>query len=139
MRMIWSVLALLSGAVAGGLLITLLEYAGHIAFPLPVQVDWSDSAQVAAVLAARPAGALLAVWLAHALGTALGAWCAARFAPRAPLAHGLLIGLLFWIGGIANLAALPHPAWFWVLELPSYPVAAWIGARRAWRRRQTAL
>lgn len=130
-----SLLALLAGAVAGGGSIFLLESLAHVAFPPPPGVDWSDAAAAAAALGAVPAGAFVAVWLAHALGTGLAAWTAARLAPKSALAHGLAVGLLFWIGGVANLFAMPHPGWFVALELPVYPLAAWIGARRAWRAR----
>lgn len=135
MRILWSLLALLAGAVVGGVAITVLELLAHVAYPLPPGTDWSDPATMQALMAVRPFGAYFAIWLAHVVGTAAAAWTGARFAPRAPLAHGLAVGLLFWIGGIANLLSLSHPLWFWAIELPAYPLAAWAGARRAWRRR----
>lgn len=69
-------------------------------------------------------------FLAHALGTLTGAYVAARLAASRGTTLALGIGVLFLAGGAANVAMLPSPMWFNVLDLAgAYLPMAWIGGR----------
>ncbi|MGJ4789437.1 hypothetical protein [Leptospira koniambonensis] len=56
-------------------------------------------------------------FLAHALGTFVGALVAASIAASHKLKFALVIGGFFLVGGTANVLMLPAPAWFNVLDL----------------------
>ncbi|PJZ48766.1 hypothetical protein [Leptospira saintgironsiae] len=56
-------------------------------------------------------------FLAHALGTFVGALLAALIAANHKLKFSLVIGAFFLAGGIANVLMLPSPVWFNVLDL----------------------
>lgn len=56
-------------------------------------------------------------FLAHALGTFGGAFLAGLFAISHKIKIALLIGLVFLVGGIANVLMLPSPTWFTILDL----------------------
>lgn len=56
-------------------------------------------------------------FLAHALGTFVGALAAALIATNHKLKFALGIGTLFFAGGIANILMLPSPAWFTIVDL----------------------
>jgi hypothetical protein len=56
-------------------------------------------------------------FLAHALGTLVGAMIAALVAATHKMKFAIAIGVLFLIGGIANVVMLPAPMWFCVLDL----------------------
>lgn len=56
-------------------------------------------------------------FLAHALGTFVGAFFAAKLAANHHLKFALGIGILFLAGGITNVILLPSPLWFSVLDL----------------------
>jgi hypothetical protein len=43
------------------------------------------------------------------------------------MAGAIIIGVLFFIGGIGNLMTVPHPTWFAVVDLIAYLPAAFIG------------
>jgi uncharacterized protein YacL len=126
-----SVGAVLLGAIVAGVLIACLEFLGSKIFPLPPGTDPMDMEAVKAAMANVPVGALLLVLFGWFVGTAAGAWIAARVAGRAPMAHGLIVGALLLTGGIANMLMLPHPSWFWVLAVAVFAVAAYLGARLA--------
>ena len=67
-------------------------------------------------------------FLAHALGTFVGAFLAALIAVNHKMKFALSIGCLFLIGGIINTIALPSPIWFTVLDLVgAYIPMAWLG------------
>lgn len=55
-------------------------------------------------------------FLAHALGTFVGAFLAAKIAFH-KLFAGIFIGAFFLIGGIANSFMLPAPTWFVVVDV----------------------
>lgn len=71
-------------------------------------------------------------FLAHALGTLVGAAFAAWLAPRRKLACAMAVGALFFLGGVAAAAMLPAPLWFEALDLAAaYFPMAWLGWKLA--------
>ena len=71
-------------------------------------------------------------FLAHALGTFVGAFFAAKLAANHQLKFALGIGLLFLAGGITNVILLPSPLWFSVLDLvAAYLPMAYLAGKTA--------
>lgn len=67
-------------------------------------------------------------FLAHALGTLVGAVVATVLAPGRSAVPAFAIGALFLLGGIANVIMLPAPAWFSAADLLlAYLPTAWLG------------
>jgi len=67
-------------------------------------------------------------FLAHALGTLVGAIIAATIAVKHKMKFALAIGVFFLIGGIINVIMLPSPTWFAIVDLVgAYILMAWIG------------
>jgi hypothetical protein len=124
-----SFLAVLLGAIAAGLLIFTVELLGTKLFPFPPGTDVNNPDALRAAMSHIPTGALLLVLFGWIVGTFVGAWVAARVAGRAPIAHGLVIGVLFLAAAVANMLAIPHPVWFWVLGVAVFLPAAYLGAR----------
>lgn len=56
-------------------------------------------------------------FLAHALGTLVGAFVAAKIAATYRITFAIIIGCVFLIGGITNVLMLPSPLWFTLLDL----------------------
>lgn len=56
-------------------------------------------------------------FLAHALGTFVGALVTAFLVANHKLKFALVIGAFFFVGGTANVLMLPSPAWFNVVDL----------------------
>ncbi|HEU4747327.1 MAG TPA: hypothetical protein VFS56_02415 [Gemmatimonadaceae bacterium] len=69
---------------------------------------------------------LLAGWV---LAAAAGAYVAARLATRSAAMHGLIVAGFDLVATVANLAAIPHPAWLWPAAIVLIPLAGWIAAR----------
>lgn len=55
--------------------------------------------------------------LAHAGGTFVGAYLAAKIALEKKLIFALLIGLLFLVGGIMEVNSRPTPTWYYFVDL----------------------
>lgn len=77
-------------------------------------------------------GALLA--LAYTLAFVVGGcYLAARLAPRRPLKHALILGVIGFVGTAVATAALwgTGPVWYHLATLALFLPAAWLGGRLA--------
>ncbi|MCU0231031.1 MAG: hypothetical protein MUC67_06590 [Acidobacteria bacterium] len=132
MRILRSIAAVVLGFVTASVVMMLVESVnGRVLYPELAKAaeGVTDREAIRALFAAAPAGALLVViggWIA---GSFAGGWVAARVAGRAGVRHGLVLGLLLTMAGVANNLMLPPPLWFWVLGLIVMLPAAWAGAR----------
>lgn len=69
-------------------------------------------------------------FVAHALGTLVGALLTAIFAASHKLKLAMVIGGFFLVGGIVNIFMLPSPIGFVVIDiLGAYIPMAWLGYR----------
>ena len=71
-------------------------------------------------------------FLAHALGTLVGAFLAARFAANNNARFAWAIGGFFLIGGITSVYMLPSPLWYTVVDLVgAYLPMGYLGGKLA--------
>lgn len=134
MRILRSVTAVVLGFVAASAVMMLVESLnGRVLYPELAKAaeGVTDREAIRALFAAAPVGALLVVIGGWILGSFAGGWVAARVAGRAGTRHGLVLGLLLTLAGIANNLMLPPPLWFWIAGLVVMLPAAWTGARFA--------
>lgn len=123
-----NVIAVLAGLLVGGVVNGTLIAVGPSLIPPPPGVDVSTAEGLAAAMPLFEPRHFVMPFLAHALGTLVGAAVAYLIAAthRARLAY--LIGLLFLAGGIAASFMIPAPAWFIALDLiVAYLPMAWLG------------
>jgi hypothetical protein len=132
-----SILAVIAGFIVGAVVNMALIQLNSLLFPELARIDWNDRAAVAEAMANAPPSAFLLILLAHSGHAFVGAWLAVKIAGRAPLVHGMIIGVLVLLGGIAALRMIPPPAWFAPVDLVLYLPAAWLGTRLAWSGRRT--
>lgn len=71
-------------------------------------------------------------FLAHAIGTFIGAFTTVKIGSNLKMAIALIIGFFFLIGGIINTYLLPAPNWFIAFDLiVAYIPMAWLGWKLA--------
>lgn len=71
-------------------------------------------------------------FLAHALGTLIGAFVAAKFSVSHHSRCALFVGLFFLFGGIAASMMIPAPTWFIAVDLIlAYIPMAFLGSKLA--------
>lgn len=126
------ILATLAGFVIGSLVnMGLITLSGH-AIPPPVGADVTTTEGLKASLHLFEPRHFIFPFLAHALGTLVGAYVATLLAPGRTSGPAWFVGALFLLGGIAAVAMLPAPAWFSAVDLVfAYLPAAWLGRRLA--------
>ncbi len=130
-----TILAIVAGFVVGSIVnMGLIGLGGKLILP-PAGADVATVEGLRATMHLFEPRHFLTPFLAHALGTLVGAALAARIAPGRGLRPALAVGLLFLAGGVASVAMLPSPAWFAACDLGlAYIPMAWIGWKLAARR-----
>lgn len=111
----------LVGGFAGGIVILLLESAGHRL------LGTAGPGDLAAVTPAMFASVLVA-WL---VGSAVAGALATYWARASTVGLGAVVGVVLLGGAVANFIAFPHPMWMIVAAVVGMPAAAVWAASRA--------
>ena len=126
-------LAVVLGWLGGSIVNMGLIKIGHVLIPIE-GVDPNDMNAMAEALPTLGYKFFIFPFLAHALGTLIGAMIAGLMATSHKMRFALGIGVLFLIGGIIVNYMLPGPTWFAVTDiLLAYIPMAWIGGKIALR------
>ena len=126
-----NILAVIAGAVVGSVVnMGIIMVSGSI-IPPPEGVDNTTVEGLKAGIHLFQPKHFLFPFLAHALGTFVGALLTAFIATNRKLLFAMIIGVFFLAGGIGNVLMLPSPLWFTLVDLigayfPMAFLAAWI-------------
>ena len=125
-------IAVILGLLIGGTVNSLLVMNSAALIPPPDGADLTTTEGLKAAMAIMQPKHFLIPFLAHALGTLVGAFITAKIAASYAKELALMIGLMFFIGGTFMVMALPSPLWFNVsdLLLAYFPMAL-LGAKLA--------
>ena len=134
MAILRNILVVLGAILVGSLLNIGTLLLGNVVVPLPAGTDPMDPESLAAAMPLFTIWHYVFPFLAHAIGTLVGAWIAARFSTSRPRVFALGIGCWFMLGGLINAYTLPGPVWFEVADivlayLPTTLLAARLGTR----------
>jgi hypothetical protein len=111
------ILALVAGVFIGGIVNMGLIMLGSAIVSAPAGVDVTDAESVAASAHLFQPRHFLFPFLAHAVGTLVGATAAHLFAGSHRNAAAWAVGAVFFAGGIAAARMIPAPTWFVVADL----------------------
>ncbi len=126
-------LAVIAGIIFGGIANGLIIKYGSPLFPLPEGVDPNDVESIKANIHLYSVGNLMIPFLAHAIGTFLGAYLATKIAGIQQLTLGMIVGAFFLFGGISMVIMVGGPLWFILLDLiVAYIPMGMLGARIAY-------
>lgn len=125
-----NVLAVIAGIFLGSAVnMGIIMISGSIIRP-PDGVDVTDMESLKSSMHLFEAKHFLFPFLAHALGTLVGAFTAASIAASHKMKFALAIGAFFLVGGIMNAFMLPAPTWFIALDLlAAYIPMGWIAGK----------
>ncbi len=112
-----NILAVIVGIFVGSVINMAIITVGPMVIPPPEGVDMSDMDNFAENLKLLKPANFIPPWLAHALGTLVGAFIAATVAASHKMKFALGIGAFFLLGGIMMVAMVGGPIWFNVLDL----------------------
>lgn len=134
-----NILALLVGLVVGGIVNMGLIMIGGSIMPPPAGVDVNDVASINAHIQEYSTAQIMVPFLAHAIGTLVGAWLAVKLAASRHMLLATIIGALFLLGGFMAVRMIPNaPIWFDALDLGiAYLPMAWLGWKLAAPKQQS--
>ena len=122
-----NIVAMLAGLVTGSLVNMALVTVGPILVPPPAGVDMTNMESLAQSMHLMGPQHFIFPFLAHALGTLVGATLTFYMAVRNPYLLTFGIGVFFLLGGISAARIIPAPAWFVVVDLVlAYLPMAWL-------------
>ena len=125
-----NILAVIGGIIIGSIVNMGLIMIGGKVVPPPSGVDVMDMESLKSSMHLFEAKHFIFPFLAHALGTFVGAYLAAMLVASHKIKFALGVGAFFLIGGIANVFMLPSPTWFSTLDLVgAYIPMAWLGGK----------
>ena len=125
-----NLLAFLAGLVLGGAVNMALVLLGPALIPPPAGVDVTNAESLARGVHLLEPRHFVMPFLAHALGTLVGALAAYLIAATHRVQVAFVIGVFFLIGGITASFIIPAPAWFIALDLiAAYIPMAWLATR----------
>ena len=124
-----NILAIITGWIVGSVVNMGLVNAGHSIFPLE-GVNLNDMDELAAIMPTLDFKYFVFPFLAHALGTLVGAFLAALIAANRKMVFAFVIGGLFLLGGIAVNILITGPIWFTIADIAlAYIPMAYIGGK----------
>ena len=123
-----NILAVIAGAIVGSVVNSGLISIGHQVIALPEGADVTTVEGLKAAIHLFEPKHFIFPFLAHALGTLVGALIASKIAVGNKLRTAMIVGVLFLIGGISNCFMLPAPFWFMAVDvLFAYIPMAYLG------------
>ncbi len=127
-----NVLAAIAGVVIGGIVnMGLITISGKV-IPPPAGVDVTNFESLKSSMHLFEPKHFIFPFLAHALGSLVGAFVAFIVAASHKIKFAVGLGAFFLIGGIINVFMLPAPTWFAVLDLVcAYIPMGWLGSKLA--------
>ncbi len=126
-----NILAVVAGWFGGSVINIGMVQSGYNLLPIK-GVDPNDMEALAAILPTLESKYFIFPFLAHALGTLIGALIAALISKNSPMKMALIVGGIFLLGGIVVSFMLPGVLWFSALDITlAYIPMAWIGAKLA--------
>lgn len=123
-----NILAVVAGIIIGGLVNQGIIMVSGYMIPPPTGVDNTDIESIKAGIHLFKPIHFLMPFLAHALGTLIGAFAATKIAVSSHLMLAMIVGGVFLLGGISAVMMIPAPMWFNVLDLAmAYIPMAYLG------------
>ncbi|MBK6984150.1 MAG: hypothetical protein IPH32_05060 [Bacteroidetes bacterium] len=112
-----NILAIVTGIIIGSVVNMLfIMMSGHI-IPPPKGVDLTTEEGLKASMHLMEPKHFIFPFLAHAIGTFVGAFIAVKIAAKHKLRFAMAIGIAFLVGGFMMVIKLPSPFWFTILDL----------------------
>ncbi|MGB7527189.1 hypothetical protein [Sphingobacterium cellulitidis] len=112
-----NVLAVVLGIVMGSVVNMALVTISPMVIPPPEGIDVSTAEGLKAGMHLFEPKHFVFPFLAHALGTFVGALVAAWIAASKKFTFAMVIAVFFFLGGLASIIMLPSPIWFTFVDL----------------------
>lgn len=128
MNILRNILAVVVGIIIGNIVNLGIIELGPSLIPTPEGFDNSTMEKLSETIHLLHPINYITVFLAHGLGTLVGAFTAAKIATNRKIIFAFVIGGWFLLGGFYMIFILPSPTWFTIIDLlGAYIPMAWFG------------
>jgi hypothetical protein len=130
-----NILAVIGGIVVGSVVnMVIIQISGSV-IPPPDGVDMTTPEGLKESMHLFQPRHFIFPFLAHAIGTFVGAFLAAFIAVNHKIEFAIAVGIFFLMGGIASVVMLASPLWFTILDLAlAYIPTSYIAGKLAARK-----
>lgn len=129
MKIFKTILAVIVGIIAGSVVNAIIIFLGNAIFGSPEGMILWDEESVKAHADQLTTANYVCTFLAHQLGTLVGAFVAAKIAPFHKMIFAFVIGVWFLGCGIYAASLIPVSNWFKVADFVFYIPVAWLGGK----------
>lgn len=112
-----NILAVISGVIIGGALNMAIVNISSVIIPPPEGANLKTLEGLEASMALMQPKHFIMPFLAHALGTFVGALLTAFLAANHKMKFAIGVGVWYLIGGIMMVTMVPSPLWFTIVDL----------------------
>ena len=135
MTILKNILAVVISLIIGGMVnISIIMISGSV-IPPPAGANLTTMEGLQTAMPLMEPKHFLMPFLAHALGTLVGAILASSMAANYKIKFAMIIGICFLVGGIMNIFMLPSPVWFTIVDLGfAYIPIAYLGGKIVLRK-----
>lgn len=131
-----NVLVVIAGLFLGSLINMSIILNGVDIIPLPKGIDPNNMESMKTGMHLFRPKHFITPFIAHAIGTLVGAFIAARLGATNHFMLAMIVGSIFLIGGISMTFTLPAPLWFSLTDVVfAYIPAAYLGWKLSGRGR----
>ena len=139
-NIIRNVLAIITGILVGSMVNMSIIMISSSVIPPPEGADVTTMEGLKASMHLFQPKHFIMPFLAHAIGTLVGALLAGMIAATQKMQMAFIIGLVFLAGGLMNIFMLPSPTWFTVVDLAgAYIPMSYIAGKIATRKKEGSL
>lgn len=125
-----NIIAIIAGLILGSIVNMAIITVSHEIIPLPEGIDPTNMESLKQNIHRFEPINFLMPFLAHALGTLVGAYIAYLIAGSQKAKLALVVGGIFLVLGAINAFMLPAPLWFNIIDLLfAYIPMAWIATK----------
>jgi hypothetical protein len=119
------------GIVVAFLTVMLIDRVGHMWYPPPPGLDFSDPDAIRPYLATLPVGAFLFILASSVAAAFIGTLVACHIGTANRLLFGGVVGGIVLAATIANFIAIPHPLWLALGTIAGIVLSTWFAMRLA--------
>jgi hypothetical protein len=122
-----NIIGVIIGIAAAGMVVFFIQSVSSSLFPMPQDLNPSDTEAMKEYVATLPPLAFILLLLSHFFGALAGAAIGSKVASSQQFRISMFIGAFMLLMGVINLTMIPHPAWFMVADMFTYLPGAFIG------------
>jgi len=129
--MLRNAIAIVIGVITAFITVVLVDKIGHMVYPAPAGLDFTNPDAIRPYLATLPIGAFLFILASSVVAAFDGTLVACFIGTGKPRIFGSVVGGFVFAASVANFIAIPHPLWLALATLAGVILSTLLAMRLA--------